>query len=185
MRRVLRHVFTALSALSLLLCVAACVLWVRSYRAADIVMHATVLTDSLQNANYVVSGRGGLGIVRFSPIPRSAPGGWSWRTERGKPILYGNGGWPVDSRANRAGFALFWEPTLTAVLMPIWLVVLVTAVLPACKLLAIRGHASRRRHGLCQACGYDLRASPERCPECGTAAPVSAAAPASAVKGTA
>lgn len=52
---------------------------------------------------------------------------------------------------------------------PGWAVILTTAVLPA--LWSFHRLTRRRPHGLCPACGYDLRATPGRCPECGTAAP--------------
>lgn len=42
-----------------------------------------------------------------------------------------------------------------------------TLILPATWLLLIARTRRRARSGRCVACGYDLRASPTRCPECG------------------
>lgn len=54
--------------------------------------------------------------------------------------------------------------------VPLWALAAAFAVLPVARLTsAVRGR-TRRRSGRCRACGYDLRASPGRCPECGAAA---------------
>jgi hypothetical protein len=48
----------------------------------------------------------------------------------------------------------------------VWLLA-ATAVTPACYVIARVRRARRRAAGMCRRCGYDLRASTERCPECG------------------
>ena len=60
-------------------------------------------------------------------------------------------------------------------LVPYWFVVATAGVVPTLRLVAAaRRWPGRRweRLGLCRSCGYDLRASPGRCPECGTPAAV-------------
>jgi hypothetical protein len=54
--------------------------------------------------------------------------------------------------------------------IPWWCPLLVFSILPAWWWLARRRIRIRHQRGQCPACGYDLRASPERCPECGTPA---------------
>lgn len=50
--------------------------------------------------------------------------------------------------------------------LPLWLATVVTALLP-CLRASLNLGAHRRLPGHCRRCGYDLRASRERCPECG------------------
>lgn len=48
-----------------------------------------------------------------------------------------------------------------------WLISLLTLPLPVIALLRWVGRSRRYSEGFCVACGYDLRASVDRCPECG------------------
>jgi hypothetical protein len=54
--------------------------------------------------------------------------------------------------------------------IPFWAAIALASILPALWLVRRRRLTRRRRRadrGQCLACGYDLRQSPERCPECG------------------
>jgi hypothetical protein len=53
---------------------------------------------------------------------------------------------------------------------PFSFALLLTIPLPALWYFDRRRNAARSYQGRCVRCGYDLRATPDRCPECGTAA---------------
>ena len=64
-----------------------------------------------------------------------------------------------------------WEHlggVLTAVAVPYWSLWILTALLPVRWLWGRHVHRRRSHAGRCCSCGYDLRATPDRCPECGT-----------------
>jgi hypothetical protein len=53
------------------------------------------------------------------------------------------------------------------VYLPHWAVALALLVFPILRANQYRLHRRRAERGHCPTCGYDLRATPERCPECG------------------
>jgi hypothetical protein len=57
----------------------------------------------------------------------------------------------------------------TAIFVPHWALAVLFGLLPAVPLVRALRRRQRVRQGRCPSCGYDLRGSPNRCPECGTA----------------
>jgi hypothetical protein len=51
---------------------------------------------------------------------------------------------------------------------PLWTIILIEAVIPALYARSALKYYRRQKYGLCANCNYDLRASGETCPECGT-----------------
>jgi hypothetical protein len=59
-------------------------------------------------------------------------------------------------------------PDFYAIVLPAWSTALVCGAPVLIMVFQWRRGSLRRADGLCPACGYDLRSSPDRCPECWT-----------------
>jgi hypothetical protein len=68
---------------------------------------------------------------------------------------------PVFRKTSYPGFGYS-----LAVGLPYWMMAASFSVLPICWVVSVRRRVAMGPN-LCPGCGYDLRATPDRCPECG------------------
>ena len=177
-----RRLFAVLSALSLVLCIGACVLWWRTRgegRFESFALNRWTPADELCDVDVLGNdGRVEFQCSRYSYMRselradrrRAYPNGFSHLWDNGYGYGYdildedhrqwaiGHPATPLAVGINRWGVRL---------LMPTWAFVGATSICPL--FWAWRLRQRRRDVGLhrCATCGYDLRATPERCPECG------------------
>jgi hypothetical protein len=178
----LRILFNAATLLSLLLLVAIAALWIRSHWVEDRIdwrrrdglraLHTAPghLVLALDLANWSGQPPDYYGVKYTSEAPTPV------ETDILSMFVLSIGPRDTFVTWNRAGFGWYlWRSaspggaSIARLVVPLWSLAVAGALLPVFW-LGMKHHARvrrRRRSGLCPHCGYDLRATPERCPECG------------------
>jgi hypothetical protein len=161
-RRIGRYILNAMTVVSLALFLATASLWARSYYYTD---SFNWLPESPTLSSINSSG----GRIWF----------YSWRTfwdPVAGPIPEGlivtKGAWEMpDCDHHRWGISWHWDgkgwKMKHAVVVPNAYLALAFAALPIARFVQWLCKPARVGSGTCRSCGYDLRATPDRCPECG------------------
>jgi len=182
MARFARRTFVLLVG-AVFLCAAA--LWPRSYWTADVLL----MPGPTAKLNGIASCRGRVVVfsseLLFDPRRQLGLQRVSFPAEQVLPIIDAAFNDGTTLRWSAGGFRLGrgtidldpsgLGPAFTAVAAPHGVIVLLTGVPSMLSLRNAVRHRRWARQGRCRACGYDLRFSPDRCPECGEPAPARAA----------
>ena len=159
-----RRVFINLvAAVSLLLCVVSLTLWVRSHIVADQLSRGGVGWYVLIDSDHGVLAY----VIADESTPLDPP--YPWRRSSVYGATFGGGfdatvgssvsHW-TSGTANvrqRAWWVSHWVICAATIWLPLWCSVSQWK----------RKHKQRLKEGRCVNCGYDLRGTPNRCPECG------------------
>ena len=171
-----RRLLTAISLFSLVLCLATVVLWVRSYFSSERFL--------AQTRWYSAAVTPSLGRVEISVCYETSPfyirHGIDGDADSMIVFWYHRGG-------GRPATAVGWryQPVMGfgygrirsadyppgGIVFPFWAATLTTSMLPVLRLTGWLRTRYRLARGRCAGCGYDLRASTDRCPECGAPVP--------------
>jgi hypothetical protein len=186
-KRFRRFILNAATVISLLLCAGVVGLWVRSYWTTDFLIrsHASQqqrgdIAEEVSNRLVLASGRGTLmgemHVITFPSILKSqkAPK-WEWRHDANGPVYFEGTAW------DHVGLLWHHELDVNAKMgvheenrtigTPHWLAALLLSLGPLLRLKRRLRYRYLVLSGRCLQCGYDLRATPDRCPECGTIPP--------------
>lgn len=178
----LYRLFSAVSALSLLLSIAAASIWIRSHYYWDEAEFGIPQKDRVAYAFQSVYRE--FRITRIDDH-RGVPAArhWHWRHSKAPSDWHPSRNIArVDWGGTRFGVSLRYRSftggpgggglvgSMWSVIMPPWVACALLLIAP----LIWSAHRWLRRSakGFCRQCGYDLRASRDRCPECGTPVPV-------------
>jgi hypothetical protein len=158
-KKVLRHLLIVLSFVMLLMCVATVWLWVRGNQGPDVIHYTSENNLSLT----LISGHGTIDVCVIPRWPQEAEFRYS-RYDR--HVWYGTR-YSYKNRFLGFGRGEQWpEYGGWYVNIPNWFIATMSG--GAALLLARMWWKRRPRAvGRCPGCGYDMRATPERCPECG------------------
>jgi hypothetical protein len=168
--------YTAAATTSLLLAVAVTALWIRSYGTVDALAVAKFYGRFLRGDWTIEVGRdrslrSDRGVLWYSCLEGEGVGPVGWRWYSGLP----QGGYFDPSwHGFFADDFISRHERVHTLAIPHWIAVAAFTLLPGIWLWQFRAQRRRnRRYSTthCGTCGYDLRASKDRCPECGTPIP--------------
>jgi len=175
MRRMKRHLVNFAAMVSLALAVALVGLWVWSYYWACSFGYYAGADRGWYRDYYLFSYRGRISYTWFRQGSRSTPQRDTFRSKVYKWSVPDRWPWLWADREDGVGLVGFYYEhrgpisgpggmgwrTIAA---PYWFLSALAMVVPVVWFRR-RGRVGA---GLCAVCGYDLRATPDRCPECGT-----------------